>query len=100
MFSVQFDCFNVSCFCGNNAWTVSDEVATCGDAGSLWLILLRSDCADNSREGHGPALGDLVLVNEEDGVGAFDSIAKTLCEVAKFICCRLEPIIPAVGILD
>ena len=88
MFSVQFDCFNVSCFCGDNAWVISDEVTTHCDPCSLWFFFLWSDGADNSREGHGPALGDLVLVNEEDGVGAFDSIAKTLCEVAKFICCR------------
>ena len=100
MVLVKLDCFNVSCLSGDNAGIVFDEVATDCDPCSLGFLLLWSDCADNAREGDGPAFGDLVFVDEEDGVGALDSTTNALCWVSKFIGCRSKPIVSAVGIFD
>ena len=79
MIPVELDCFNVCSFCGDNARMVCDEVTTHCDPGSFWLFFLRSDGADHSNEGDGPALEHLVLVDEEDGVRALDSVAHILC---------------------
>ena len=99
MVPVELDGFNVGCFCGDNAWAVFDEVATHCDSGSFGIFFLRANGANNPREGDCPALGDLVLVDEEDCVGSFDSVSNALGWVVKFICTRSEPIISAVGIL-
>ena len=79
MVPVELDCFNVGCFCGDNAWIVGDEVTTHCDSCSLWFFLLWSDCADNPRVGDCPALWHLVFVYEEDSVRSFDSVANALC---------------------
>ena len=79
MIPMKFHGFNVCSFSGDNAWTIFDEVATDCDSGSFGIFLLRTDGAHNSREGDCSALGDLVLVDEEDGVGSFDSVANALC---------------------
>ena len=79
MVPMKFDCFNICSLSGDNARTVFDEVATDCDPCSLWFVLLWSDGADNTREGHGPPFGDSVLVDEEDGIGSFDSVADALC---------------------
>ena len=96
MVPVKLDCFDISSVSSDNAWVISDEVATDGDSSPFWFFFLWSGGADNAREVDCPAFGHLVLVNEEDGVGSFDSVANAPCQVAHFICCRLEPIIPAV----
>ena len=79
MVPVEFDCFNVCSFSGDNARIVFDEVATDSDSCSFGVFFLWSDCAYDSREGDCPAFGDLVFVDEEDGVGSFDSVAHALC---------------------
>ena len=100
MFPVKLDCFDASSVSGDNSWTISDEVTTDSDLCPFGFFLLWSDGADNAREGDCPALGDLVLVNEEDGVGSFDSVSNALGQVSKFIGCRSEPIVSAVWVLD
>ncbi len=55
----------------NVAW-IADSITTNGDTGAVWVILLRTNLADD----HGVAdlLGlvgrDVLVVNEEEGVGA------------------------------
>ena len=78
MVPVELDSFNVCSFSGDNAWTISDEVATDCDLCSLGFFLLRLHGADNLGAGDCSAFGHLMLVDEEHGVGSFDSIANAL----------------------
>ena len=48
------------------------------DPGSFGVFFLRADGANNPREGDCSAFGDLVLVDEEDCVGSFDSVSNPL----------------------
>ena len=85
MVPVELDCFNVRCFCGDNAWVVCDEVTTHCDLCPLWFFFLWLDCAYNSRVGDCATFWDLVFVDELDGVCALDSTADALSQVSKFI---------------
>ena len=75
---MELDCFNVSCLSGDNTRAVCDEVATDCDPCSFGVFLFRADGANDPREGDCSALGDLVLVDEEDCVGSFDSVSNAL----------------------
>ena len=44
---VELDSFNICSLSGDNAWMISDEVATDCDSGSFGFFLLRADGADN-----------------------------------------------------
>ena len=71
MVPVELDCFNVCSFSGDNAWTISCEVATDCNLCSFGVFLLRANGADNSWKGDCSAFGNLVFVDEEDGIGSF-----------------------------
>ena len=78
MVPMELDGFNVCSFSGDNAWTILDEVTTDCNSGSLGVFFFRADGANNLREGDCSALGDLVLVDEEDCIGSFDSVSNAL----------------------
>ena len=78
MVPMELDGFNVCSFSGDSTWIVLDEVATDCDPYSFWVFLFRADGANNSGEGDCSALRNLVLVNEEDCVGSFDSVSNSL----------------------
>ena len=78
MVPMEFDGFNVCSFGGDNAWTIFCEVATDCDPCSFEVFLFRADGANNLGEGDCSALGNLVLVDEEDCVGSFDSVSNPL----------------------
>ena len=78
MVPMELDGFNVCSFSGDNAWMIFDEVATDCDSGSFGVFFFRANGANNLREGDCPALGDLVLVDEEDCIGSFDSVSNSL----------------------
>ena len=78
MVPVELDGFNVCSLSGDNTWAILDEVTTDCNAGPFGFIFLWANGADNAGEGDGPALGHLVFVNEEDCVGAFDSVSDAL----------------------
>ena len=78
MVPMELDGFNVGSFSGDNAWVVLYEVATDCDPCSFWVFLFRADGANNSGEGDCSALRNLVLVDEEDCVGSFDSVSNSL----------------------
>ena len=78
MVPMKFYGFNVCSFSGDNAWMIFDEVATDCDSGSFGVFFFRTDGANNSGVGDCSALGDLVLVCEEDCIGSFDSISNSL----------------------
>ena len=79
---MEFDGFNVCSFSSDNSRAVCDEVSTHCDSGSVGFIFLRANRADNARAGHSFVWGCLMLVNEEDCIGAFDSVANSLGEAA------------------
>ena len=78
MVPMELDGFNVCSFSGDNAWTVFDEVATDCHSGSFGIFFFWADGANNLRTGHCSALGDLMLVDEEDCIGSFDSVSNSL----------------------
>ena len=100
MVPMELDGFNVCSFSGDNAWMIFDEVATDCDSGSFGIFLLRADGANNLWKGDCSALGNLVLVDEEDCVGSFDSVACALCQTAKLVGCRSKPVVTVVWVLD
>ncbi len=67
----QLDEFEQGRVGANVAW-IADSITTDGDTGAVWVILLRTNLADD----HGVAdllalVGwDVLVVNEEEGVGA------------------------------
>ena len=78
MVPMKFHGFNVCSFSGDNAWIIFDEVATDCDSGSFGIFFLGTDGANNLRVGDCSALGNLVLVCEEDCIGSFDSVSNSL----------------------
>ena len=72
MVPVELDCLNVCSFGGDCAGVVLGKVTTDCDPCSFGFVLLWLDGADNLRVGDCPALWYLVLVDEFDGVCAFD----------------------------
>ena len=85
MVPMEFDSF-----CGDNSRTVCDEVSTHCDSGSVGVIFFRTDSADDVRAGDFLSRWHLMLVNEEDCIGAFDSSIDALSEAAQFICTRIS----------
>jgi hypothetical protein len=57
---------------------IIDEVATNGEAGTFLLSFLGAFRANKATIGRGLAFRDFVLVDEEDGIGAFDAATDTL----------------------
>ena len=82
MIPMELNGFNVCSFSGYNAWVIFDEVATHCDPCSFGVFLFWSDGANDPGVGDGPALGDLVLVDEVDRVGSLDSVSNSLGKVA------------------
>ena len=78
MVPMEFDCLCVCSLSGDNARVVEDEVATDCDPCLLGFFFLWAHGADNPWKGCCSAFGDLVFVDEEDGVGAFDSVPDAL----------------------
>ena len=76
---MDFNGFYVSCFSGDNAWVVEDEVAADSNSTSIGVIFFRAFSTNNSWVGYSTAWWYLVFVNEKDGVGAFDSSSHALC---------------------
>ena len=86
MVPVELDGFNISSLSGDNAWVISDEAATDCDLCSFGFFFLWANGANNSGKGDFSAFGNLMLVDEEDCVGSFDSVANSLCKISEFIC--------------
>ncbi len=68
----QLDQFEQGRVGANVAW-IADSITTDGDVGAVWVILLRTNLADNRGVADLLALvgRDVLVVNEEEGVGAY-----------------------------
>jgi len=73
---VYFECFKAGSFGADISRVIEDEF---GDTGSIGFVFLWSDCADNSGVSYGTAHWYLQFWDEEECVGAFDVVTKSLC---------------------
>ena len=88
---MDLDGFKAGCVGTNVSWVICDEVPARSDSCTLFFFLFRSHGADGAYISDGATLGDLVFVDEENGIGAFDSVTYALDETAQFICTRVGP---------
>jgi len=79
---MDFDSFYVGGLCANVTKVVMDEIATDGDSGAIWFIFFWANGANNSGVCDRTAFGNLVFVDEEDGIGSCDAVAHALSESA------------------
>ena len=71
---MDLDCFKSGCVGTNVSWVIGDEVASRSYSYLLFFFFFRSYGADGVSIGDGATLWDLVFVNEENGIGTFDSV--------------------------
>ena len=75
---MDFDRFEACSFraCGNGI--VCDDVATCGDSGSVRFVHFWADGAYDACIGNGYVFGNLLLGDKEDSISAFDAAFEAL----------------------
>ena len=59
-----------------------EEVAACGDPGLVWFVLFWAYRAHNVCVGDSLVLGNLLLGDKEDSIGAFDAAFEALGKAA------------------
>ena len=69
---MNFDGFKTSGVGASLTGVVGDEIASSCDSSAIGIIFFRSVGAYSSSVGDCSTVGDLLLVDEEDGIGAFD----------------------------
>ena len=79
---MDFDGFEALSLCACRTGIVFDEVAACGDPGSVWFVFFWEDVAHDACIGDDWVLGNLLLGDEEDSIGAFDAAFETLGKAA------------------
>ena len=79
---MDFDSFETRSFGACGTGIVRDEVAACGDPGSVWFISFLADGAHNACAGYGLVLGNLLLGDKEGSIGAFDAASEALGKAA------------------
>ena len=75
---MDFDGFEAHSFSACGTGIVSDEVAAYGDPGSVWFVLFWADGAHNACIGNDLVLGNLLIGDEEDSIGALDAVFEAL----------------------
>ena len=69
---MDFDGLKATGIGASLTWIVGDEVSTSGSSSSIEIIFFRSVCADRASIDDSATIGNLMFVDEKDGVGAFD----------------------------
>ena len=95
---MDFDGFQACGFCAGFARVISYEISSGCHSCPVTFCFLRSLCADDSSVRNGSVGWDLVLSDEEDGVGAQNATFETLGKPAEFICTGDEPLVLVVGV--
>lgn len=67
------------------AWIVNEIAATC-QSGAIHFRLVGFDVRDDLAVGWSAIFGHLMIVNEENGVGALNAAPNTLGQSSKFVC--------------
>ena len=79
---MDFDGFETHSFRACGTGIVCDEVAACGDPGSVRFFLFGTNGAHDTCIGNGLVFGDLLLGDEEDIIDAFDATFEALGKLA------------------
>ena len=79
---MDFDGFEARSLHACRTGIVCDEVAACGDPGSVWFVYFWADGAYGAFIGDISVFGNLLLGYEKGSIGAFDAACEALGKVA------------------
>ena len=82
---MDFDCFKAHSFSASGTRIVSDKVFIGCESSTVLFLFFWSDRVDNSGLDNSTAFENMLLVDEEDGVCAFDALFEALGKAAEFV---------------